>query len=153
MPKEIDRVIPIKRRISWIVPDNTEDIIKMASINSLSSLSYRQLDRLRDHIDYILQIVKSKKDQKDAILSIIYACDYYGADILKAPIEKLIRLTETLMGVNVEDYPDYETIINLLTERSVVKNENRRIWLSFTKRTYCSNSTRKKRWKQTSCNG
>lgn len=28
MPKEIDRVIPIKRRISWIVPDNTEDIIK-----------------------------------------------------------------------------------------------------------------------------
>ena len=29
MPKEIDRVIPIKRRISWIVPDNTEDIIKM----------------------------------------------------------------------------------------------------------------------------
>ena len=123
MPKEIDRVIPIKRRISWIVPDNTEDIIKMASID----LSYRQLDRLRDHIDYILQIVKSKKDQKDAILSIIYACDYYGADILKAPIEKLIRLTETLMGVNVEDYPDYETIINLLTERSVVKNENRRI--------------------------
>ena len=107
MPKEIDRVIPIKRRISWIVPDNTEDIIKMASIESLSSLSYRQLDRLRDHIDYILQIVKSKKDQKDAILSIIYACDYYGADILKAPIEKLIRLTETLMGVNVEDYPDY----------------------------------------------
>lgn len=127
MPKEIDRVIPIKRRISWIVPDNTEDIIKMASIESLSSLSYRQLDRLRDHIDYILQIVKSKKDQKDAILSIIYACDYYGADILKAPIEKLIRLTETLMGVNIEDYPDYETIINLLTERSVVKNENRRI--------------------------
>ena len=127
MPKEIDRVIPIKRRISWIVPDNTEDIIKMASIESLSSLSYRQLDSLRDHIDYILQIVKSKKDQKDAILSIIYACDYYGADILKAPIEKLIRLTETLMGVNIEDYPDYETIINLLTERSVVKNENRRI--------------------------
>ena len=153
MPKEIDRVIPIKRRISWIVPDNTEDIIKMASIENLSSLSYRQLDRLRDHIDYILQIVKSKKDQKDAILSIIYACDYYGADILKAPIEKLIRLTETLMGVNVEDYPDYETIINLLTERSVVKNENRRIWLLFAKRTYCSNSTRKKRWKQTSCNG
>lgn len=36
MPKEIDRVIPIKRRISWIVPDNTEDIIKMASIESLS---------------------------------------------------------------------------------------------------------------------
>ena len=127
MPKEIDRVIPIKRRISWIVPDNTEDIIKMASIENLSSLSYRQLDRLRDHIDYILQIVKSKKDQKDAILSIIYACDYYGADILKAPIEKLIILTETLMRVNVEDYPDYETIINLLTERSVVKNENRRI--------------------------
>lgn len=127
MPKEIDRVIPIKRRISWIVPDNTEDIIKMASINSLSSLSYRQLNRLRDNIDYILQIVKSKKDQKDAILSIIYACDYYGAAILKAPIEKLIRLTETLMGVNVEDYPDYETITNLLTERSVVKNENRRI--------------------------
>ena len=127
MPKEIDRVIPIKRRISWIVPDNTEDIIKMASINSLSSLSYRQLNRLRDHIDYILQIVKSKKDQKDVILSIIYACDYYGVDILKAPIEKLIRLTETLMGVNVEDYPDYETITNLLTERSVVKNENRRI--------------------------
>lgn len=127
MPKEIDRVIPIKRRISWIVPDNTEDIIKMASINSLSSLSYRQLNRLRDHIDYILQIVKSKKAQKDAILSIIYACDYYGAAILKAPIEKLIRLTETLMGVNVEDYPDYETITNLLTERSVVKNENRRI--------------------------
>lgn len=127
MPKEIDRVIPIKRRISWIVPDNTEDIIKMASIESLSSLSYRQLDRLRDHIDYILEIVKSKKDQKDAILSIIYACDYYGASILKAPIEKLIRLTETLMGVNLEDYPDYETITNLLTERSVVKNENRRI--------------------------
>lgn len=127
MPKEIDRVIPIKRRISWIVPDNTEDIIKMASINSLSSLSYRQLNRLRDHIDYILQIVKSKKAQKDAILSIIYACDYYGAAILKAPIEKLIRLTETLMGVNLEDYPDYETITNLLTERSVVKNENRRI--------------------------
>ena len=98
-----------------------------ASINNLSSLSYRQLDRLRDHINYILQIVKSKKDQKDAILSIIYACVYYGADILKAPIEKLIRLTETLMGVNVEDYPDYETIINLLKERSVVKNENRRI--------------------------
>ena len=99
----------------------------MASIESLSSLSYRQLERLRDHIDYILQIVKSKKDQKDAILSIIYACVYYGAVILKAPIKKLIRLTETLMGVNVEDYPDYETIINLLTERSVVKNENRRI--------------------------
>lgn len=36
MPKEIDRVIPIKRRISWIVSDNTEDIIKMASIESLS---------------------------------------------------------------------------------------------------------------------
>ena len=127
MAKEADCIKPIKRRISWIVPDNTEDIIKMASIESLSSLSYRQLDRLRDHIDYILEIVKSKKDQKDAILSIIYACDYYGADILKAPIEKLIRLNETLMGVNVEDYPDYETITNLLTERSVVKNENRRI--------------------------
>ena len=40
MSKEIDRVIPIKRRISWIVPDNTEDIIKMASIESLSSLSF-----------------------------------------------------------------------------------------------------------------
>ena len=81
------------------------------------------------------KLIKTIEAPSDAVKKSIYnlfrltgyACDYYGADILKAPIEKLIRLTETLMGVNVEDYPDYETIINLLTERSVVKNENRRI--------------------------
>lgn len=28
MAKEADCIKPIKRRISWIVPDNTEDIIK-----------------------------------------------------------------------------------------------------------------------------
>lgn len=126
MTKQVDLIIPIKRRISWIVPENEDDKIKLASVNKLSTLTFRQLVRLRDYIDYILEVV-SKKDQKDAILTIIYICANYNGEIIKSNITNLIRLTETLMGTKVEEYPDYETILNILSERSAAKHENRRI--------------------------
>lgn len=123
---KIDLIQPIKRRISWIVPENTEDEIKLASVNKLSSLTFRQLVSLRDYIDYILEVV-SKKEQKDAILTIIYACTYYDSKIINADTSKLIKITELLMYSRTKDYPDYETILNILSERSVTKHENRRI--------------------------
>lgn len=126
MSKETDLINPIKRRISWIAPENDEDIIKMESIKKLPSLTFRELARLRDYIDYILEVV-AKNEQKDAILTIIFACTYYDPEILKFRINELIILTETLMYMKVIDYPDYETILQILSERSVTKNENRRI--------------------------
>lgn len=126
MAKEKDRVVPIKRRISWIVPETSDDEIKLASVDKISSFTYKELERLRNYIDYILD-VQSKDEQKDAILTIIYICTFYDAKIIKSHIADLIRLTETLMYTKIEDYPDYETVLNILSMGSVVKNENRRI--------------------------
>lgn len=126
MAKEKDRVVPIKRRISWIVPETSEDEIKLASVDKISSFTYKELERLRNYIDYILE-VQSKDEQKDAILTIIYICTFYDAKIIKSHIADLIRLTETLMYTKIEDYPDYDTVLNILSMGSVVKNENRRI--------------------------
>lgn len=126
MAKEKDRVVPIKRRISWIVPETSDDEIKLVSVDKISSFTYKELERLRNYIDYILE-VQSKDEQKDAILTIIYICTFYDAKIIKSHIADLIRLTETLMYTKIEDYPDYDTVLNILSMGSVVKNENRRI--------------------------